>query len=68
MKWIKVQDELPQENQHVIYYFECTGVSSGIYCKGIDGMDCFVGVDGWLCDDVTHWMPLPEAPENNDEM
>ena len=24
--------------------------------------DCFHGNGGWLIDDVTHWMPVPDKP------
>jgi len=72
MEWISVSDKLPEEGQRVIYFFEHTGISIGKYKKTIikddetgeiwDMMDTFYGLDGFLSDDVTHWMPLPEAP------
>ena len=62
MDWINIKDKLPEEGQKVIYYFKETGISIGYYsCKG--GCDCFYSHDGWLCDDVTHWMPLPKPPD-----
>lgn len=72
MDWIKVSDKVPEEGQRVIYYFEHTGISIGKYKKTMiadeetgevwDYFDTFHGHDGFLSDDVTHWMPLPEAP------
>lgn len=65
-EWILVSDRLPEENQKVIYYFEEVGVHIGRYTKYVDddGYDhaVFFSHAGWLCDDVTHWMPYPEDP------
>ncbi len=70
MKWIKVGDVLPIEDQKVFYYFDVVGIFEGEY-YGQDEHDCgpcFGGDSGWLCGDVTHWMPreegdsLPERP------
>ena len=64
--WLKVADQLPEEGQYVWYYFEHTGVNEGFYTFS-GGYDCFYGKRGFLCGDVTHWMPWteeePEAPE-----
>ena len=62
MNWIKTEDQLPEIGQKVIYFFKWTGVHRGIYKKWkFNGLptefNCFYGKDGWLCDDVTHWMP-----------
>ena len=61
--WIKVEDKLPEEGQRVIYYFKATGVSVGHYYRA-ESRDCFGSISGWLCDDVTHWMNLPEPPDS----
>ena len=63
MEWIKTSEKLPEQYQQVIYYFRHTGVSCGKYERTSDG-DIFHSLNGFLCDDVTHWMPLPEPPEN----
>jgi hypothetical protein len=76
MEWISIEEALPQENQRVIYYFRHTGISIGIYNRveypkeiagqsGIYG-NAFSGRGGFLVDDVTHWMPLPEPPVGKD--
>ena len=57
MGWISMEDRKPEEGQAVWYYFEVVGVHPGRYYKTDDG-DTFVGVRGFLTDDVTHWMPL----------
>jgi hypothetical protein len=86
--WIEITNKKPKHKQPVFYYFKYTGVHAGYYKeteipeeafnqKGIF-MDCFYGDSGFLCDDVTHWMPreegdkLPEKPvicigENNEQ-
>lgn len=74
IEWIKISDKLPQENETVFYYFDYLGVYAGIYnCvedEHLGKMNCFSGKGGYLCDDVTHWMPrkendfeLPEKPD-----
>jgi hypothetical protein len=64
-KWISVKDKLPTEGQRVIYYFKMVGVHVGRY-KSLTDEDgvhqVFYSNAGWLTDDVTHWMPLPELP------
>ena len=73
-EWIKLEDVAPRDGQKVIYYFFHTGVSRGHYhdLEGTEdekfGKHCFSG-NGFLIDDVTHWMPddgreeLPEEPK-----
>lgn len=72
--WIKMSDEKPEHGQQVFYYFEVTGVHAGIYEwyewpeEEIGVKDCFSNESGFLCDDVTHWMPrskgdaIPKMP------
>ena len=67
MKWISISDRTPKENERVITYFEHTGISIMEYhdLEGTEdeamGKHYFCGY-GFLTDDVTHWMPLPEKP------
>ena len=76
MTWIKTEDQIPKQGQKVIYYFEFTGVHRGEFMilpfNDIGELHCFRSSQGlgWLCDDVTHWMPdresdLPNPPEDN---
>lgn len=64
MKWISVEDRLPEEGISVLYYFGCVGVHKGKYKKN-GRSNIFYGNSGFLTDDVTHWMPLPEPPKEN---
>lgn len=65
--WILVSERLPEEGQKVIYYFKMVGIHIGRYTKEIDDEgyehNVFYGRDGFLEDDVTHWMPFPDPPE-----
>ena len=68
MDWIKVTDKLPEEGQRVFYYFKKVGVHRGHYYTSEPYGSTFYGPNGWLTDDVTHWMPdegqpLPEPPK-----
>lgn len=60
-KWIKTNDRLPEQGEKVWYYFEPVGVNRGHFktetMKNVGDFQCFGGKKGWLCDDVTHWMP-----------
>ena len=55
--WISMKDKKPEEGQEVWYYFDVVGVHCGRYHLSEDG-DLFIGLNGFLTDDVTHWMPL----------
>lgn len=69
-KWIKIEDQLPKDGERVITYFEHTGIEISTYKNLVGGKDevfgdnMFHNHSGWLTDDVTHWMPLPEIPKD----
>ena len=73
MGWINIKDQAPQEKQLVWAFFDITGVCKMVYhdLEGTQDKDfgkhCFIG-NGWLIDDVTHWMPYcdekPDPPEH----
>jgi hypothetical protein len=63
MEWISVKDILPKTNQSVLAVRLDTVVNMYLHSNGkwkTDGY-CIKAHDGF--DDVTHWMPLPPAPE-----
>jgi hypothetical protein len=66
-EWISVKDRLPKDGQRVLYYFHYVGVHAGNYARELDDdgymHDVFYGKDGFLSDDVTHWMPFPDPPK-----
>ena len=64
MRWIPVEERLPEEKQRVIVRCERVGTSVGWILWG-----------NWMTDigpgagKVTHWMPLPQPPkeESNEQ-
>jgi hypothetical protein len=74
-KWISVKDRLPEEGVPVLIVYDCCGEpdidvmkryhGQTIYESGevFDYPNHFRGPRGFLTDDVTHWMPLPEPPD-----
>ena len=73
MQWINIKDKAPEDGQRVIYYFAPLGMFMGHYerCKGeaaIYGTHCFSSAHGFLTDDVTYWMPAPDAPGNAQQL
>ncbi len=63
-KWIKVSDRMPETFIRVLIFCEY-GALSAILCSGywrIDPMGDYA--TGGIVYDVTHWMPLPEAPND----
>ena len=61
MRWIPVEERLPEEKQRVIVRCERVGTSVGWILWG-----------RWMTDigphagDVTHWMPLPKSPKEDE--
>lgn len=63
MEWIKVTDKLPEKGVDVL-------ICGGGYVRIMERMD-WVEPYGWTdlegppmdADEVTHWQPLPPAPE-----
>ena len=58
MKWISVRDRLPENGLTVLLYSKIDEIQTG-WLSGLSfetSYDCI--------SDVTHWMPLPEPPEN----
>ena len=61
-EWISVKDRLPEKQQRVIVRCETVGTTVGWIMFGKWATD--LGPD---CGSVTHWMPLPEPPEEVEE-
>ena len=72
--WIEMKEKKPVDGQKVWSYFEITGINKSVYYRADSGvningereplgfeMDCFDDESGFLCDDVTHWMPYNEG-------
>ena len=54
-RWIPVGERLPEEGEPVLVVLPD---DNGIFGVGMDA----IGYGGWLNDGITHWMPLPAAP------
>lgn len=69
-RWIPVSERLPEPKLNVLVYGvagdgeQIPSVHSG-YTRGIDE-GWFTWEDSKLISNVTHWLPLPKAPEEND--
>ena len=64
MKWISVTDNLPRINDVVLVYDKhIEDVTTG-YISEFIGDRCVWIIDCGesISDEVTHWMPLPEPP------
>lgn len=68
MKWISIQDKLPEEEREVLLYIEhysvcgvkCNEIKTGYY----ENEDWYWNRDVFPYEyEVTHWMPLPPEPE-----
>lgn len=55
--WIPVAEKLPEPNRRVLMYRPCmeNGETGPISVQW-----------GWAYKDASHWMPVPDAPENED--
>jgi hypothetical protein len=58
MEWISVQDQLPEEDG---VYISFDGIRVCFAWMGEDRFDMTANYDTF----VTHWMPLPEPPKDN---
>ena len=74
-KWISVDERLPSDGKRVLVYAEARGeepvmivtyYSHNIYNSGMaDWHEPWVGFFTAFDYNVTHWMPLPDAPEGD---
>ena len=59
MRWIPVEERLPEPTENPVLVHDYSGVSVAWHSKAMG----LVYKTGFACVDVTHWMPLPEPPE-----
>lgn len=66
MQWIATQDQLPTNDDYVLLYVDLTELANGRKC-GTYEIGLWDGIDWRHGGDrngiVSHWMPLPEKPE-----
>lgn len=62
-KWISVKEKMPEtEGKYIV----CTAKSS-VYCTKFTGCGDIGVFKTDMNTHITHWMPLPDAPEVDDE-
>lgn len=71
-RWISVEDELPpkeseyEDNSIVVLATDGYGVYKGLYrCN--EYLSGWFTCDLWALENITHWMPLPQAPKKGGE-
>lgn len=68
-RWIPVEERRPEYNARVLAFdMRAKNKYIGIWTREKDpddGNDCWFDSAGWwyAFDEITHWMPLPEPPE-----
>ena len=66
-EWVSVEDELPENNTQVLMWSTRWKIAeAGSYCNQHFWVYSEIG-DGYIADNITHWMPLPVPPgkDNN---
>jgi hypothetical protein len=74
-RWRIIADgEMPEDRATVLVAFteypEQIDILTATYYKryeGFGGVDNWWKIEGWHSGNVTHWMPLPELPEEREE-
>lgn len=65
--WISVKDSLPEKNGRYLCRYEQEVYGEVCRCTDFGMFDSDIGEKGdWIVGKVTHWMPLPEPPKEND--
>lgn len=72
MKWIKCSDRLPEKGKYVLTYNEA--IVNPEYRLSIMSLEdletitwyTYHGNTSWITPQVTHWMPLPAFPKENE--
>lgn len=64
MEWIKCSDRMPRDHEVVLVLDYSQSVNKGYW---FDSEKMWWGSE-WMCEegDVTHWMPLPEPPKEEE--
>ena len=67
-KWISVEEELPELHQRVLTWTTDADDEFFVWMAHWNGEgknEGFIATNGYRDKDVTHWMPLPEPPEDS---
>lgn len=65
MGWVNVSDRLPEQNERVVLFtpFEFFGKDHSCIGDKESISTCKAALEGNMVPIFTHWMPLPEMPE-----
>lgn len=66
-EWIKCEDRMPEKSEKVFVHLK-NGIMTAVwYSSKYRKFNCFDDIEpgGYAFNDVTHWMPLPEPPEED---
>lgn len=69
-RWNPVTERMPPVNEKIGIFTKSRRIYIGRYTErnGIAYTRCFITEEGLvLCGSVTHWMPLPDAPEEDED-
>lgn len=66
-KWISVEDRLPKSGTLVLVTCDRSGVIKLWYWYRGKWMDYATELPEYITMDITHWQPLPDPPEVNDD-
>lgn len=66
MKWISVEDRLPDGKVLVAVYTRTSDLRKAWYVASHGAWHLQIGRTAIVIDSVTHWMPLPEPPVDKD--
>lgn len=65
MKWISVKDQLPEKEVYVLVITKEKAYAIAFLSQFNGKKEWSIFDTHWIdFEDVTHWMPLPEKPEN----
>lgn len=69
-RWVRVAERLPEKGLRVIFLvdrkstgFRAAYVGEYVAHSAFQSWACYEDERGWDASFVTHWMPLPELPE-----
>ena len=62
-EWVSVEEKLPEDNTQVVMWSARWKIAeAGIYYNQHFWVYSEIG-DGYIADNITHWMPLPSPPD-----
>ena len=75
VQWIRARDRKPEDSDEMVLAIVYGKPRRNIWLVGAYYLACYSRKEGWILEEypewegacVTHWMPLPEAPEKEEE-